>query len=258
MIQYSSILKCCLLLLVLCCVLSCNDPSSPSFVETKFGIKGVVTDTAGNVLENVNVFCLYYTQHIPSELDSHVSLERVAYASDFEFSLEQNFPNPFSNSTFLRFSLPSRAFVRLNIIDKFENKPVYQFSDTLLEGYYQQFLDNIVDSLQLRNGSYLYRLDALLDDGTSYSDSKELFIISDKGKPNSKTNEQGQYIFEYKYVFKGDTLVIKSDKNSSSIVQLTNIVYLLFKKDGYNSTIIRATLYPDILLAHDIVLTDER
>ncbi|NIU00779.1 MAG: hypothetical protein GWN01_07570, partial [Nitrosopumilaceae archaeon] len=49
----------------------------------------------------------------------------------------------------------------------------------------------------------------------NYSDTKELFINSDKGRPNVKTDEQGQYEFDYKYTFEGDTLVIKPDENYS-------------------------------------------
>lgn len=255
---YSFALTVILLLVVFYFVLSCSDPSSSSIVEIESGIKGVVTDTTGKALENVSVFCLYYTQYIPTNLNKKVSLEKLLKIGDFEFSLEQNFPNPFSNSTFLRFSLPNNALVILDIIDKTENEKVYHFSDSLSEGYYQKFFDNIVDSFHLRNGPYRYSMSAFLDDGTNHSADKELFIISDKGKPNSKTNGQGQYIFHYKYTFQGDTLVIKPDENYSYTIDLSNTVNLLFQKDGYNSTIIKVTLYPNILLAHDIVLTNER
>ena len=255
---YFSVLKLFFPLIVLYGIFSCSDSSSPSNVEITSGIKGVVIDTSGKPLENVSVFCLYYTLVIPPDINYHVSLEKVSSIDDFEFNLEQNFPNPFSNSTFLRFSLPNKAFVRLSIFDKIENKRVYQFSDTLSEGYYQKFLDHIVDSLKLRNGPYRYSLNALLDDGTNYSAEKELFIISDKGKPNSKTNAQGQYKFDYKYTFEGDTLVVKHDEDISYTLSLTNTVYLLFKKDGFNPAVVRVTLYPEVLLTHDIVLTEDQ
>jgi hypothetical protein len=201
---------------------------------------------------------LYFTHHVAQDIKTHISIEKVSDIGDFEFSLEQNFPNPFSNSTFIRFSLPDRSLIHLNIVNKIENEKVLQYSAKLSKGYYQKYLNNIVDSLQLRNGIYRYSLNALLDNGTNYSDNKELFIISDKGEPNSKTDIHGQYSFDYKYSFAGDTLVIKNDENSSSTMTLTSTVNLLFTKAGYNSTIIRATLYPDTILIHNIVLTKER
>lgn len=250
-------LKFLLLFIMLNGIMSCSDVSGPFNDEIKSGIKGVVVDTSGQALENVKVFSLYYTQFIPPDISRHISIKKNSNNNDFKFNLEQNFPNPFSNSTFLRYSLPNKATVNFNIIDK-NNEIVYQSTNTLQAGYFQYFLGNIVDSLQLLNGPYSYNLMALTENGNKYSDSKNLFIISDKGKPNSTTDKQGIYTFDYKQTFEGDSLVVKSNENDSYIINLTNTVYLLFEKKGYYSKTIRVTLLPNLMLIHDVVLIGEK
>ncbi|MBU2508689.1 MAG: hypothetical protein KJ799_18505 [Bacteroidetes bacterium] len=239
-------------------LMSCNQDSFIVSVESGNGIRGVVRDTSGKALKDVKVFCLFYSYTIPVNLSISAVIERLSNREDFAFNLEQNFPNPFSNSTFLRFSLPTKAFVNLELIDKINNEIVYEFSDSLQAGYYQHYLRNIVDSLQLKNGAYLYTLNALVANDTNYSDTKELFIISNKSAPNSITNVHGQYEFNYNQIFEGDSVVVKFANNYTYTINLTNMVNILFEKEGYEPKIIPSTLYPNFVLDHDVVLIGER
>ncbi len=241
-----------LLSLYSCTVITCPDDI---FIS---GINGIVTDSLGHSLKGVKVFCLYNSSFIPEEPTKDISFLKTLKNNDFNFNLEQNFPNPFSNSTFLRFSLPNRSNVNLEITDSVSNNIVYRFSKELESGYYQLYLKNIVDSLNLKNGPYYYTLNALTDDGTSYSDSKELFIISNKGEPNSRTGHKGYYEFFYANAFVGDSIVVKETENYSDTIILTNKVYLLFEKEGYYSKIIYTTLYPDVELTNDVVLLQKK
>jgi len=239
-------------------LISCNDDSCIVSVKSGNGIRGVVTDSSGHMLKDVKVFCLFYSKNIPKNPFKSKSIEKLADKKDFEFDLEQNFPNPFSNSTFLRFSLPAKSFVDLEVIDKINNEIVYQFSDSLQGGFYQSYLKSIVDSLNLKNGVYIYTLNAHTVNGTNYSDTKEFFIISDKGNPNSITDSKGQYKFNYNQIFAGDSIVIKYEDNYTYKIDLTNTVNILFEKGGYIPEVIQTTLYPGFILNQDVVLIGEK
>lgn len=253
-----SIIKYLFILIFFYFLLSCSDVlCPPDNIEIDSGIKGIVTDTLGQPLENVDVFCLYYFSYLPNEVTQSFSLQKTSKIDSFAFNLAQNFPNPFSNSTFLRFSLPDKSSVDFKIINRISNKTVYKFSKELNGGYFQYYLKNIVDSLNLLNGPYSYTLNAQLKDGILYSDKKELFIISDKGRPNSITDSQGKYVFDYRYTFVGDSVIVNDRKEYLHSINLTNSVYLLFKKNGYYPKTIRVTLYPDVVLTNDIILIEE-
>lgn len=238
-------------------IFSCSDVVDPYDYQIKSGVKGVVRDTFGNELSDVAVFCLYYSPSIPYSNYDGASLLKIADTKNFEFNLEQNLPNPFSNSTFIRFSLPDTALVKINMVNKLSKKSVYQYSEELLPGYYQHFLEKIVDKFQLLNGIYNYELTALCNNGKYYSDNKTLLIISDRGSTNSRTGKDGEYSFDYRSCSDGDSVIIRPDDSYSYKLNLTNSVYLLFEKKGYYHKVIHFELYSNIILYHDVVMTKE-
>jgi len=220
------------------------------------GLKGTVIDTTGNPLKDVKIFCLYYAYNIPPDVSGKQSLSKIATNGSFDFGLEQNLPNPFSNSTFIRFSLPDSAEINFQIIDKFNGKTIYQFSELLSGGYYQRYLEKIVENYQMRNGPFRYVLSAVISDSV-YADTLELFVISDKGTPNVTTCAKGKFQFDYRQIFAGDSITIKALWDYSSTIYLGNTVNLLFEKEGYQDKLITVTLYPDVVLNEDVVLIEE-
>jgi hypothetical protein len=217
-------------------------------------------DSTGSPIEGAHIFCLYHFTYIPQE-PVHLAklIELLNQETVFDFELFQNFPNPISNSTFLRFSLPQECEIMLTIQEKHSSNIVYQHNDVLPYGLYQMYLENLVDSLNLMNGVYVYSLQAEGKDGTQYSSQRELMIIGNMGEPNAISTANGEYFFEYGQAFVGDSVVVNptGDPYYMNNIVLNNTVNFVVEKEGYISKIFNVDLYPAILLRSDIVLLKE-
>jgi len=236
---------------------ACNEDATapPPIAESKYGLTGIVVDSSGARLDSVAVYCLFHSSFIPPENAGH-SLTRVSDADTFDFELYQNFPNPFSHSTFIRFSLPSEIGVRLSIVDRFEGIAKDVYVDNLPLGLYQLYLSRIVDSLNLRNGPHTFLLEATTSGGV-YTLTSEAFVISDSGLPAAATNASGTYVFEYNQAFVGDSVLLTSTGDDIYQFYLTNSVYLLFQRGGYRPETIESEIFQDLLLQRDVVLFKE-
>ncbi|MBV6479021.1 MAG: hypothetical protein HGGPFJEG_01782 [Ignavibacteria bacterium] len=88
------------------------------------------------------------------------------------FRLFQNFPNPFNSETVIRFDIPQRDFVRLNIYD-INGKLLKSFINIFLNaGSYDFRFDSESQSLQLGSGVYFYSLET-----REYAQSKKFILI---------------------------------------------------------------------------------
>jgi hypothetical protein len=74
--------------------------------------------------------------------------------SALNFSLDQNYPNPFSENTLIRFTLPASANVDLSIYDVTGQKVMNVVNEKLSEGKHQY----AVDSKKLNTGIYYFTL----------------------------------------------------------------------------------------------------
>jgi len=81
-----------------------------------------------------------------------------------------------------------------------------------------------------------------------------MFVVSDKGNPNSLSDSKGQYRFDYNQIFNGDSVVKQYENGYNYKLYLTNTVNILFEKEGYFPKIIQKTLYPNFILDQDVVL----
>lgn len=223
-------------------------------IRISAGVKGIVMDSSGQVLKGVKIFCLYNQHNVPPEIYPTQALKKQKISAAFDFKLEQNLPNPFSNSTFIRFALPDTAHVDFQILNKLNDKLVFQFSEDLEPGYYQRYLEKLVETYQLTNGPYRYILKALIKNDTTYSDTLELFVISDKGKPNAITNDNGKYSFEFNHAFIGDSLIYNFLYGYKNKAIIHDTINFLFIKEGYLPKLVSITLYPDIILNYDVVM----
>jgi hypothetical protein len=222
------------------------------------GLCGIVYDTDCRSLDSVKVYCQYqlnYYSISPSikeekiVSDSNTPLTKIATTETFVFALEQNFPNPVQNSTYLRF------YVKIAIIDRFDGKEKYSYCASLLEGMYQLYINNLVGSLMLHNGPYSYNINVTGNNGAHYNTSKEMFIISDSSSPNIITRTDGQFVFDYQHAFVGDSVMINGgDLYSTYTMFLGNTITLLFERNGYVSQSLNVELNSNVLFHQDIIM----
>jgi len=92
------------------------------------------------------------------------------------FTLTQNFPNPFNPSTNIRYGLPERAFVLIRIYDVIGREVSTLVNEEKNAGYH-----NVVfDIGTLASGVYLYRLEATPTAGSgndTFSQTRYMTII---------------------------------------------------------------------------------
>jgi hypothetical protein len=236
----------------------CSDEDIVAPGEQNFGLRGRIIDSSGAPIEGVEIFCLYFQSYVPeSGLKGRpTSFQRLDTGTRFDFKLYQNFPNPFSHSTFIRFALPQDSEIELTIRNKRTNTIVFTKRDTLLAGLYQRYIEDIVGSNNLRNGIYRYILTAEDTNGTRYMAEEEMAVVSDAGEPNSMSFGGGMYFFDYRDAFVGDSvrMTTTGEENQIYSVPLDNQVNLLIRKSGYLTNVISIGLYPTLLLNQDIVL----
>ncbi len=237
---------------------TCCENSLAPTVESQYGLTGKILDTLGNPIEGAELYCIFYMNSFPEDLKKETSSVFKIDSTIFNFSLHQNFPNPFSNSTFVRFELPQRCAINLIITNIEKSKTYYKYDDSLNFGFYQMYIENLIVQEKLKNGIYNYTLSAIGEDGTFYNESNQLFTISDLGIPNAVSNHCGRFYFNYRDSYTGEKVYINSTGIPEIIEEyiLTNTINLLIKKDGYKSDVVTITLYPEILLTQDIILKE--
>jgi flagellar hook assembly protein FlgD len=86
-------------------------------------------------------------------------------------SIEQNSPNPFTNSTQIRFELKQAENVQLNVFD-LNGKNIYQYAQHFNAGKHALFWDGFDrENKKLPKGIYIYKIT-----GESFEDTKRLMI----------------------------------------------------------------------------------
>jgi hypothetical protein len=80
----------------------------------------------------------------------------VRQAVPREFTLQQNFPNPFNPTTHLRFAIADLRFVTLKVFDVLGQEVATLVNNTMPAGSY----DVAFDARSLSSGVYFYRLSA--------------------------------------------------------------------------------------------------
>lgn len=236
-------------------LISCKDDIVAPVPEN-YGLTGRVLDKSGNIIPGVKIYCLFNYYYLPNTEMLNIT-NKVSDVDSFGNELYQNFYNPVYNSTFLRYSLAADADIELLIREKITGQVKYEYSGFQYYGLYQHYMNKIVDSLQLENGNYTISLKISVNGVTQFQDEKTMFVISELGTPNSISNENGWYFFDYNKASIADTIFYTVDGQNIYVQKITNQINLLFRKDGYLDETIRTELYPDILLGRDVILKEE-
>lgn len=237
---------------------ACSDNPVTPIMEPVFGVQGSIIDKSGIPITDVRIYCLYDYNYIPDFLN-HIPVLLFSVDSVFENKLYQNIPNPVFNVTYIRFSLESKGFVKINLSYKGDTNIIYTYSDTLEYGLYQHYLGDLSRNEMIKNGIYTYTLECIFENGALFTESKELLLIGTENKPNGLSNEKGEYIFESREAFVGDTIIISSMYNPDNLYEsiIQSNTYLLFSKEGYVQRIINFEIYPDLLYTQDVILEKE-
>jgi len=90
-----------------------------------------------------------------------------------EYSLHQNFPNPFNPSTTISFDLPVNSNVILTILSSI-GEQVTKLADG---GYVAGTHQVIFNASNLSSGLYIYRIQAVGEDGNVWVDNKKMVLM---------------------------------------------------------------------------------
>lgn len=241
--------------LVLCFFISCEDEIITP-IEKNYGVQGRVLDENGNEIAGTNIYCLFNYSYLPMQ-EFLVSPFNNNQVDSFGNTLYQNFPNPVYNSSFIRYSLADDMDVELTVKDNSTGNIRYTFSKFQNYGLYQHHLNEIVSSVQLKNGAYNISLKVSENSEVRYKSEKTMFVVSDIGKPNTVSDEQGKYLFNYNDACIGDTIVVTFNGSNLYPEIINNEIYLLFEKEGYIPLVVKVSLYPEILINQDVILRKE-
>ena len=95
-----------------------------------------------------------------------------------EFSLEQNFPNPFNPSTTIRYNVGTRARISLVLFDMTGRQVTTLVEETKDPGAYSIVWNGKnSNAASVATGTYFYRLLATREDGTVTVETKRMTLI---------------------------------------------------------------------------------
>jgi hypothetical protein len=123
-------------------------------------------NTAENYVEASEVNELGYLTL--ASINNPLPVEEELSGLPEEYSLQQNFPNPFNPSTVIKFDLPENSHVNLIVYNLLGEKIIVLLNETLEAGRYARSFD----SKGLPSGLYIYMLQT-----DTYSSSKKMIVL---------------------------------------------------------------------------------
>ncbi len=90
-----------------------------------------------------------------------------------EFSLSQNFPNPFNPGTTIYYSIPRISMVKITVFNALGEVVKKLVDENKSAGNYEINFD----ASGLSSGFYFYRMDAVPESGSGFSDVKKMLVV---------------------------------------------------------------------------------
>ncbi|KAA3608419.1 MAG: hypothetical protein D8M58_19245 [Calditrichaeota bacterium] len=140
-------------------------------VTVRFRMKTDADGQAGGInIDDISMSVSY---------DIRTGIEVVDRIVPKDFSLDQNFPNPFNPETTLQFELPKKAKVTISIYNTFGQRITELASnEDFLPGKYRiKWKAENNHGAKLASGLYIYNLKAVTEDGSSRSFTKKMLLI---------------------------------------------------------------------------------
>jgi hypothetical protein len=230
-----------------------HNPAAPE-TQPSYGMAGKIYSANGTVITGAKVYCLYFLNDFPVDPPTQVTLGKQSETNDYPFELYESFPDPCAHSFFVRFSLPVQCSTDLSIISKRTGNVVYHQSESLIYGFYQRYFGGIVDSLGLTNGIYQCQLTAKGSSDTTYEGKNTFLVVSDGGTPNAVSSPNGDYFFDSRDAFIGDSVAVSPDGTVGLHEYIKSPVNLIVIKNGFKSKLVSIEVVSNIVLTVDIVL----
>lgn len=207
-------------------LISCNESTTEATLTT-YNITGNVQDSNGNPLDDVDVYFVYHFDDLPSEGSSNI---------ENADSLYQNYPNPFSDTTIIKFKTYRSIRYEVKLLDYY-----YSSSSILRQG---SCAPGIVETPVSRfddfpNGFCRISVRYIVNFTTRFNSEIELFINRSQpeqlihSKPNLKA-ANGQFNVNLRQLPLQKTVNFTDAQGSDAVPkQISNLIKFVLIKDGY-------------------------
>lgn len=128
--------------------------------------QGTATRSPALILDGIRI-AKSWNNILTSINNNHVS----TIAEDF--SLGQNFPNPFNPTTTIKFTIPERGFVNLTVFNSLGKEVSNLVNENLEAGTFSSNFNGI----ELSSGVYFYKLTYTNQNGSNFVDTKRLLLV---------------------------------------------------------------------------------
>ena len=245
-------------LTIIVLLFGCKDKSVEPVSEPVYGIGGKILSSSGAILPGAKLYCIYDQYSLPGDPAQLHAMKKPTNTETFPFELLQNTPNPIANSVYFRFSVPESCSIRLDMTYTADGGTLSLLNEPVEPGLYQRYFERLVETRQLKNGTYQCILTATGKSGAKYSGRIFVFVLSNLGSPNAVSDNKGSYLFNIKEACIGDSIFVQQDEWNIYTKYLRSSIRMLVVKDGYQTRLLDLSLIQGQLLAQDIILEENK